>query len=107
MQQNDKLKSMLGFAMKAGKVLFGSDNLLANGKRKYLIVICKSLSENGINRLVNNASTVPIIKTKNQLLSELTHKDNCKAIAFTDKQMANAVLNSYNNNEYELLSEGK
>ena len=33
---------MLGFAMKAGKVLFGSDNILANGKRKYLIVINRS-----------------------------------------------------------------
>ena len=106
-QTNDKVKTMLGFAIKAGKVLFGSDNILANAKRKYLIVVCKTLSENGLNRLINNAAATPILRNKHDPLSALVYKDNCKAIAVTDKQMATAVLNGYNNNDYELLSEGK
>ena len=106
-QYNDKVKSLIGFAIKAGKVTFGSDNILAYSKKKYLVVICKTLSENGVKRLLNNLQSVPILKTKTCELSSLVFRDNCKAIALTDRQMASAILNNYNNNDYELLSEGK
>lgn len=103
---SDKTKSLIGFAIKAGKIIFGSDNIVS-AKRKYLIIVCRTLSENGLNRLKNNCPGVPLLKCVYSDLSEAVHRDNCKAIAFTDKQMSQAVLSGYNNRMYDLLSEGK
>lgn len=103
---SDKIKSLTGFAIKAGKIIFGSDNIVS-AKRKYLIIVCRTLSENGLNRLKNNCSSVPLLKCVYADLSEVVYRNNCKAIAFTDKQMSEAVLNGYNNRMYDLLSEVK
>lgn len=103
----DKIKTLTGFAIKSSKIIFGSDNIVSGRKRKYLIIVCRSLSENGFNRLKNNCGGIPMLKCLCADLSEITHRDNCKAIAFTDKQMADAALNGFNNSMYDLISEGK
>jgi len=107
MQENDKVKSLLGFAIKAGKVIFGIDNINASNRRKHLIVVCHSLSEKPMKQLVRNHSTSYVLKVKYALLEDVIFKANCKVIALTDKQMAEAIINSYNRDKYDFISEDK
>lgn len=103
----DKIKTLTGFAIKAGKVIFGADNIYLSGKRKYVILVCRTASERTVSRLINNCSSVPILKCKYTDLSEIVFRENCKVLAVTDRQMSQAMLNSYNNGMYDLISEGK
>ena len=107
MQTNDKVKSLLGFAIKAGKIVYGVDNINASRRRKHLIVVCHSLSENAMKQLVRNNSTTEILRVKYALLEDVVFKQNCKVIALMDKQMAQAILDNFNRDKYDLISEGK
>ncbi|MCL2375711.1 MAG: hypothetical protein FWC82_04230, partial [Firmicutes bacterium] len=48
---NDKLRTMLGFAQRAGKLIFGTDNILSYRKKIHLVLYDKSLSPNAVKKL--------------------------------------------------------
>ena len=104
---SDKVKTILGFAIKAGKVIFGTDNIATSRRKKYLTVVCRTIAKKNIDRIVAACPGTPVITTVNFDLGQIVHKDNCKAVAIVDQQMANAIMNSYNNDMYHLISEGK
>ena len=99
----DKVKTLIGFAMKAGKVVFGTDNI-EYSRTKRLIILCNTLSENSRNKVVAHCGKVPVLLVTQGTLAEITHRENCKAIAITDKQMSEAMLNNKNGN-YRLITE--
>lgn len=100
----DKVISMVGFAMRAGKVVFGSDGIERYHKKKHLIIICKSASQNTRDKVTRTNSSVPTLISHAVAVEELTHKPNCKVIAITDKQMAQAILTN-KNGTYQLVAE--
>ena len=99
----DKVETMLNFAMRARKVVMGTDNIEVS-RKKCLIVICHTLSERSKAKLVRDNPTIPILVSKREL-SEVIHKSG-KAIAVTDKNMVKEILKNYQEN-YELISEGE
>ena len=101
----DKIESLIGFAVKAGKIIYGIDNIETMHKKRFLIVACNSLSERSLNHLKDYAQNkrLPMIRFKNKLLEEAIHKENCKVIAITDKQMSQAIM-QYINGNYEVLT---
>ncbi len=103
----DKTTSLLGFAIKAGKIIFGSDNIVVRGKRKYLVVLCSTLSPKTVLKLKENIKNTPILMCNVVKLEEIVHRSNCKAIALTDKQMADAILKNFDRSKYDLISEDK
>ena len=102
MKPHDKVETLLGFAIRAGKVVFGYDNIESN-RKCVLIIVCKSLSQNAKERVLRKAGKTTVIETQ-CALSEITHRNGCKAIALTDKQMAHAVINCLNE-RYHLVTE--
>ncbi len=102
---NDKVESILGFAVRAGKVIYGIENVEHLRKKRYLMLICNSLSERSVRKCiaVADAGKVPLLQVKNKPLEELVHKTNCKVIAIGDKQMSQAIL-KFRNENYEVLT---
>ena len=92
---NDKTAALIGFAIKAGKVVFGTDAVLRYRKKMPLIVLCHTLADNAAGKITRYAER-----------STLTHRQGCKAIAITDKQMSEAILKSMNGT-YRLVTEVK
>lgn len=88
MQNISKIRSYIGFSIKAGKAIFGVDNIIL--KRSKLILMDTTLSETSKRKLMNYLvkSRIECIELD---LSEIVPKDNCKAIALTDKNLIDAI----------------
>ena len=104
MQTTDKVANLLGFAIKAGKVIFGSDSIERYHKKKHLIIMCTLLSENTQKKIVNAHQSVPVFLSRETKVEDLTHKAGCKVIAVTDKQMATALIDKMNGS-YQRVTE--
>ncbi len=104
MQTTDKVTNLLGFAIKAGKVLFGVDSIDRYHKKKHLIIMCSSLSENTQKKIVNTYQSIPVFLSRITKVEELTHRMGCKVIAVTDKQMATALIEKMNGS-YQRVTE--
>ena len=100
----DKISTMLNFAMRARKAVYGTETI-TESRRKLVILVCRTLSENSLKKLVKDNQKTMIIKTKAFDLFDLTHKSG-KAIAVIDKNMADEIIKNINEN-YEVISEGK
>ena len=100
----DKIATMLNFAIKARKAVYGVETI-TDSRRKLIIIVCRTLSENSLKKLINDNQKTMIIKTKTFDLFDLTHKSG-KAIAVTDKNMVDEIIKNINEN-YEVISEGK
>ena len=104
--KTDKVISLLGFALKAGKTVFGIDSIERYRKKKYLIFICKSMSEGSKEKLIRDNKDTPIIICRDSSLEGITHRQGLKALALTDRQMAEALLKNINES-YQLVTEVK
>ena len=99
----DKITSLIGFAVRSGKVILGYDRIIENRSKKYLIITANEINITAKKRLIKYAqeNVVPILQT-NMDLSKITGITKCKALAFSDKQMAQAALKNINDN-YQLI----
>lgn len=90
--QKDKIDSLLGFAVKAGKLLYGCDTLETVHKPVYLIFICSTLADNTRKRVLAVAArkNIPVVQSVHAL-QDAVGRLNCKVAAVTDKQMAMAM----------------
>lgn len=95
---------MLGFALKAGKTATGTDAIIQRSRSVSLIVVCRTLQENALKKIVKAASGTPIIRHKTEELSAIIKKTGVKAIGVTDTQMAQAIDN-FLDEQYERLTE--
>ena len=105
--QKDKAESLIGFAVKAGHVLYGIDTVEAARKKLYLIVLCDTVAENTRKKALSVAAAkhVPVIVSRNELQYTVGRK-NCKVLAVTDRQMAEAIVTLHGEN-YHIISEVK
>lgn len=93
MENKGKTQTFLGFAIRAGKYRTGF-NSVASLKRIYLLVVCKTVSENSLNEAKKLATKYhcPLIQTKTDMLEEIIFKQNAKIMAVTDKELAHAAI---------------
>lgn len=103
---NDKTAALIGFAIKAGKVVFGTDAVLRYRKKMPLIVLCYTLADNAVGKITRYAERSTVVVSEQNDVASLTHRQGCKAIAITDKQMSEAILKSMNGT-YRLVTEVK
>lgn len=87
---NDKFTSMIGFAKRAGKIVYGYDDLLS-ARRIKLYAVSTTASDNLRRnmRLLADKYSRPLVTAEN--LEELVG-NNCKAFGITDADMAKAML---------------
>ena len=91
-----KLIGYLNIAIKAGKVVFGVDAILAYRKKNYGVIICSTLSDNSRRKTVEfcTDSDLPfVVLGSGVLLSWLVSRTGVKAIAITNKQLYTILEN--------------
>lgn len=90
-----KAETFVGFAVRAGKIRTGQ-NTLATVKRIFLVIICKTASQNAVKNAEKYARKhgCPLYVTENAELAELIHKDGVKIAAITDKSLAKAITDN-------------
>lgn len=100
-----KVKTYLGFAVKAGKIVWGADNILAR-KRFYPLIVVSNTASVRLKRDIEEyaADKIPVIEVED--LSALISKENCKAVAVTEKNLAKAILEN-SGQKAEDVSEGR
>lgn len=88
----NKLETLLGFAVKSGKIVFGFDNLCETRKKVKLVVYSPSLSEKVKEKLVLlcDYKGWSLVETQ-ELLEDLIHRDNCKVVGIIDDNMSSAI----------------
>lgn len=106
--QKDKIETIIGFAVKAGKMSFGADNLGVSARKIRLIFMSESVSEKTAKRVKELSVTckIPLIFTKKDF-SEIVFKQNCKVAGLTDNQMSKYILNNINENYQLYVAEEK
>lgn len=89
---NNKLESLLGFAVKSGKIVFGFDNLCETRKKVKMVVFSPSTADKVKQKLVLlcEYKSWELVETTD-LLEDLIHRDNCKVVGIIDTNMASAI----------------
>ena len=90
----DKISTYIGFAIKSGNFLRGTDAVKMYKKRIFLIILCKNAAFNTQKDITDFASyrKIPLIITTDFTLEEITGKENCKVIGIIDKNLAQAII---------------
>ena len=92
----NKIISYLGFARKSNNIIIGQSSLKASRERIYLVIVCKTASNN-LKDLANHLAVkhnANVIET-NQPLSELLHLDNIKIIGIKDYNLSEAIKSAF------------
>lgn len=102
MEKRTKAETFIGFAMRTGKYRIGA-NASATLKRAYLVIVCKTASENTKKDALKLAKGFhcKLIETVTCTLEELTHKDNAKVMAIAEKSLAKAISDNLENDFIE------
>ena len=92
MENKSKAETFIGFVMRTGKFRIGT-NAAATLKKAYLVIVCKSASENCKKEAEKLARKFrcELIETTNKTLGEMTHKENAKIMAVADEGLAKAI----------------
>ena len=73
-----KIISYLGFAQKAGKIIYGADNVLKKKKLYPLVIICSSASDRTKKDIASFCGNAPLVEVED--LSSLMNKNGVKHI---------------------------
>lgn len=84
-----KIKSYVGFAVKSRGAIFGVDNIVKL-RKPALVLVDKDLSANSQNRLKPYLEKAGVV-CYTVPMEEIYNARNCKAVAITDPNLANAV----------------
>ena len=90
----EKIRAYLGFCLRAGKILFGADDLEVYRKKIHLILVDESLAENSLKRVhkANETFHAPVLTFQSGLLGELLHRPAVKVASIKDFNLAKAIL---------------
>lgn len=93
MQEREKIKGYLGFAIKGRKILFGLDNIEAYKKNIHLIIIGNNLTEKNENKMLRLATkqNCTLIKL-NENFGDLIERPTCKLCALTDLNLSKGII---------------
>ena len=102
--QRSKILSYLGFAIKSGNLRTGV-NAVATLKRVNLLIVCKTASQNTVKDAEKLAIKFgcPLVESAISV-EEITGKENCKLMAVTDENLANAIIDNLDDS-FKLKSE--
>ncbi len=92
MQERSKLRTYLGFSIRAGKIAMGVNAIECTRKRVYALVMCSSAAKNTRKdaEKLRDRLQAPLCVADD--LAELVNKENCKLCALLDRSLASAVV---------------
>lgn len=93
MQTKSKVKTFIGFTVRAKKCKVGG-NAINTLKKAHLIIVCKSASDNtvALAKKFGKRFNCSVLKTESKLLEDFTFIANGKIMAVTDYSLAKAVI---------------
>lgn len=105
--QKNKFEAYIGFGIKSGNIIFGSDKIIESRKKVSLVIFDESTNVKVVNKLISlsDYKKFALIKSK-ILLSELTKRDNVKVLGMMDKNLASAIIKNCDE-EIIILKEGE
>ena len=95
----EKIRAYLGFCLRAGKILFGVDDIETHRKKIHLLLVDEGIAENSLKRLhkANQSFSAPLLMVEKGLLGELLFRPQVKAAAIKDFNLAKAILQAAEN----------
>lgn len=87
-----KIDSYIGFAIKSRKVVYGLDSLEIYKKKVHLVLYTDDLAEKSLKKAVQIAETKNCPALQYNEFTKLLNKDNCKILAITNKELADAII---------------
>ena len=105
----NKISTYLGFCIRAGKIVFGVDRI-ETLKKTYLLLADGELKENSFKIMLKTSEkfSAELIVTEGNLLGELLHKPQVKAVAILDEQLALAIKKAMEGKpQFKLYSGGQ
>ena len=92
--QRNKIFTYVGFALRARKLRTGTNAIKTVKNGVYLLIVCKSASQNAKKEGVKLAEkfNCPIYESVSFTVVELTDKENCKLTAILDFELAKAII---------------
>ena len=91
-----KVETYLGFCVRAGKVVYGVDNVEKARKGIYLLLVDEMLGANSL-KVVKNAQeklACPLLIVEKGVLSEYLHRPAVKTVAIKEKNLAAAIMSA-------------
>lgn len=91
-----KISSYLGFCIRSGSLIFGTDNIENKKKGVHLILVDEELGHNSLKVIIKSKErfACPLLIAEKEVLGEYIHRFGVKAIAVTDKNLASAIIES-------------
>lgn len=90
-----KIDCYIHFAVKAGKVIWGIDNLIKTRKKITIILFDETIGQNSkkeLDRYIQQKQT-KALPLPGDYLNKLLHRENVKVLAITDSSLGEAILN--------------
>lgn len=96
-EEINKVITYVGFAIKSNKIIWGADNILEYKKKIHLVIVSDDINKSAMNKLSKDCEikNIRIIVVDIKTLKAFTKKDNCKAIAIRDYNLANAIKDKF------------
>lgn len=95
------IEKYLGFAIKSGEIIRGQDKIKVAKNKYFVLVLCRSASENLINLAKNVANKKNIKLIMVDDLFAISHIENCKILAVTNSSLAKEILKQ--TEEYKVI----
>ncbi len=104
--EQSKVRSYIGFCLKARKITLGSSAIGTLNGGVYLLILDGKAKKNSLRYALKykNRFSCPLLVC-NDNFEEVVNKPLCRLVAVRDKNLAEAILNS-GDGGYELYTEG-
>ncbi len=92
--EKNKLETYLGFCIRAGKIIFGTEMLSRQKKGVKLVVLDSGIGANSLKIILKAKERLgcPLLETPANALGELLHRPAVKVVAITDDSLSSAIL---------------
>ena len=103
---NTRIETFIGFCVKSGKITLGSGAIDTLRKGVYVLIVSADAEKNTQKLAIKykNRFSCPLIVCKTEF-ERVVNKSGCKIAAIRDKNLADAILNSLDDN-YEYYAGG-
>lgn len=104
-----KIETYLGFCVRAGKIVYGADNVENQKKGVKLLIFDRAISPNSLKVLIKSQERLqcPVLETTENVLGAYLHKPAVKAVAIKDEHLASAILSVVDDDpQFKLYSGG-
>lgn len=93
--KTERIRSYVGFAIKAGKAKIGIDNIISAKRIPFVVLYDEKLSDNSKRKLLSSCEKTVVYQAP---MAELLPGKNCLAIGVCEKNLATAIIKEMEEN---------